>query len=49
MLKDLHGHETFKDGEVDSHIEIDLPKLPQKTNKETFMWVVQFSRYFLNP
>ena len=33
----MHGHETFKDGEKESHINIDLPRSPQKSEKENFM------------
>lgn len=32
----MHGHETFKDGETESHIKIELPTAPQQSRKETF-------------
>ena len=32
----MEGQETFKDGETESHIEIELSETPQKTEIETF-------------
>lgn len=36
-LQDLNGQETFRNGETESHIEIELPEEPQSEDNETFM------------
>ena len=39
-FKDLNDQETFKNEELDSHIEIDLPTKPQSTDKDIFVLVI---------
>ena len=42
--KDLHGLETFKDGEGESHIEIELIEEPRATASDGFMF--EFNLFF---
>ena len=44
--KDLHGLETFKDGEGESHIEIELQDEPRATSSDGFMFVL-FALFYI--
>ena len=39
-FQDLNDQETFKNEELDSHIEIDLPTKPQSSDEDSFVLVV---------